>query len=570
MPALKRFFAALFAAFTVLACAVPAFASFESEPYYLMHYDVQMEVEENNTYHITEYISANFNQRRHGIIRNIPYKNTVRRSDGSSATVKARIKNVKCNENFDKSYSNGELSLKIGDEDETVIGACNYVLSYDYILGEDSLADADELYFNIIGTGWDTYIEDASFKIVMPKEFDSEKIGFSTGAYGSEGTTNISYTVDGNTITGKVLKTLNPYEGATVRMELPNGYFVFNRKAEFAKLGAICGLAFFALLFTVASWIKYGRDKKLLDIVEFYPPEKMNSTEVAYWYNGIASRKDAVPLLIELANEGYLAIEENASDAFNANYAIERLKEYDGKDEDKKHFFSGLFKDGKNKIYKDDIEGNLYDVLGFIADGYNSLENRTRVFTSKSLIMRAACWAVCALCVFGEIVICDYCIYQARIPVLLCSIAATVAAAGFAFFVRCRTDEGSRLKQKIHGFKMFLETAEKEKLEQLVFEDPKYFYDILPYAYVLGVSDKWIKKFESIAVAPPQWYRGANAYNNIMLWHFVDSAMRSSTNAMLTPPHSDSSGSSLSGGSYIGGGGGFSGGGSGGGGGSSW
>lgn len=45
MPALKRFFAALFAAFTVLACAVPAFASFESEPYYLMHYDVQMEVE---------------------------------------------------------------------------------------------------------------------------------------------------------------------------------------------------------------------------------------------------------------------------------------------------------------------------------------------------------------------------------------------------------------------------------------------------------------------------------------------------------------------------------------------
>lgn len=117
---------------------------------------------------------------------------------------------------------------------------------------------------------------------------------------------------------------------------------------------------------------------------------------------------------------------------------------------------------------------------------------------------------------------------------------------------------------------MFLETAEKEKLEQLVFEDPKYFYDILPYAYVLGVSDKWIKKFESIAVAPPQWYRGANAYNNIMLWHFVDSAMRSSTNAMLTPPHSDSSGSSLSGGSYIGGGGGFSGGGSGGGGGSSW
>lgn len=44
---------------------------------------------------------------------------------------------------------------------------------------------------------------------------------------------------------------------------------------------------------------------------------------------------------------------------------------------------------------------------------------------------------------------------------------------------------------------MFLETAEKEKLEQLVFEDPKYFYNILPYAYVLGVSDKWIKSLKA-------------------------------------------------------------------------
>ena len=55
-----------------------------------------------------------------------------------------------------------------------------------------------------------------------------------------------------------------------------------------------------------------------------------------------------------------------------------------------------------------------------------------------------------------------------------------------------------------------METAEKEKLETLVMENPTYFYDILPYTYVLGISDKWIKKFESIAIEPPQWYGGTD------------------------------------------------------------
>ncbi len=577
MPALKNFIAALAASLAVLAFAFPAFAddsAEQNEPYYFTHYDVQMEVEENNTYHITEYISANFNKYRHGIVRIIPYKNTVRRADGSSASVRAKIRNVKCNEDFSKSYSNGELALQIGDEDKTVLGTVNYVISYDYVLGADTLADADEFYYNIIGAGWDTYIEDASFTITMPKEFDTDKLGFSTGTYGSEGTTSISYSVSENTITGKVLRTLYPYEGVTVRLELPNGYFVFNEKAEYGRLTAIGALALFAVVFTFFAWVKFGRDKKMLDIVEFYPPENMNCVELAYWYKGSASNKDVVPLLIELANEGFIAIEENAADSMKSNYAIIRLKEYNGTDEDKKRFFTALFQSGKNKIYRADMEGSLFHVLGFIADKYNMLDKHSKVFDSNSIVMRIMCWVLCVLCVFGQILICNACFYQSRYTVLACSITATVAAAGFALFVRRRTDEGARIKQQIHGFKMFLETAEKEKLEQLVFEEPEYFYNILPYAYVLGVSDKWIKKFESIAVAPPQWYSGAYTYDNIMLWRFVDSTMYSAMNAMLAPPPSEGfggkGGSSFGGGSFVGGGGGFSGGGVGGGGGSSW
>ena len=49
---------------------------------------------------------------------------------------------------------------------------------------------------------------------------------------------------------------------------------------------------------------------------------------------------------------------------------------------------------------------------------------------------------------------------------------------------------GNELLGKIKGFRDFLDTAEKPKLEELVMQNPVYFYNILPFTYVLDVSDK--------------------------------------------------------------------------------
>ena len=110
---------------------------------------------------------------------------------------------------------------------------------------------------------------------------------------------------------------------------------------------------------------------------------------------------------------------------------------------------------------------------------------------------------------------------------------------------------------KIQGFKNFLEMAEKPQLEELVMKNPEYFYDILPYTYVLGVSNKWMKNFEDIALKAPEWYCGYDAFDNYTFNNFMNSTYSSISTAMSTSPSSGS-------------GGGFSGGGSGGGGGGSW
>ena len=147
---------------------------------------------------------------------------------------------------------------------------------------------------------------------------------------------------------------------------------------------------------------------------------------------------------------------------------------------------------------------------------------------------------------------------------LLGYIYGVIVVAGIMYVIKVipkRTIYGNELLGKIKGFKTFLETAEKAKLEAMVMENPNYFYDILPYTYVLGVSEKWIKKFETISLQAPSWYDSPTGFNVTSFGSFMNTTMTSAQSAMTSSPSSSSGGSS---------GGGSSGGGSGGGGGGSW
>lgn len=119
----------------------------------------------------------------------------------------------------------------------------------------------------------------------------------------------------------------------------------------------------------------------------------------------------------------------------------------------------------------------------------------------------------------------------------------------FIFIMGRKTAYGEEIHSRVLGFKNFLERVEKEKLEELVEQNPRYFYDILPYCYVLNISKKWIKKFEDIPM--PEVNMGNFDYAN-------DWAYRHMANNVYEPaPVSSSSGggSSCGGGCSSGGGG---------------
>ena len=140
-------------------------------------------------------------------------------------------------------------------------------------------------------------------------------------------------------------------------------------------------------------------------------------------------------------------------------------------------------------------------------------------------------------------------------------------------FILKRDPEYCAILGEIQGFRNFILLAEKDKLETMIEEYPEFYYKVLPYAQVMGVSEVWQDKFKDIPLTAPSWDnspsgRGA-MFNYVVFSSAINSAnsiMRSASSAK--PPSSSSSSG--------GGGGGFSGGGSsggggfGGGGGSSW
>ena len=584
MKTAKRLFAFLITLAVLLSAAVTAFAydtddkpNYDYLDYYISSYDIQIDVMEDNVLNVTEHITTHFNVISHGIIRYIPVSNYVVREDGSTGHFNAKIKDVKVSEPVADSYwENRDYVLQIGSADRTVIGDHDYTISYSYVMGRDIGEGFDELYYNIIGTGWDTYIENVTFTINMPKEFDESKLGFSAGYYGIAGVSDIEYSVEGNTISGGLTKELAPNQAFTVRLELPDDYFYFNYAALYAMLALVVLIPTAVLIAVIILWSKYGKDKKVLKIVEFYPPEGMSSLDVAYWYKGMAVDNDVIPLMIELANEGYINISqiEKKKRFGKPDFLIERVKDYDGADVSKRTFFRGLFKCGNGKYTtKKDLEERFYTYVSQILARVNTYDNKTKVYGHQSLVMRVSCWVASIISLFVSVFIAMHIIdgYERYFAALI-GVVIALCAFGFSCFVRRRTDRGHEILQKITGFKMFLEEAEKERLETLVDENPSYYYDILPYAYVLGVSDAWTKNFEGIVMQPPTWYTGSNTFDRMVFWHFMNHTMHSATTAMTSVPQNSAGG--YSGGGISGGGGfsggGFSGGGAGGGGGGRW
>ncbi|HML36859.1 MAG TPA: DUF2207 domain-containing protein [Bacillota bacterium] len=610
-----------------------------AEAYTTKAYDVQMDVSEDNSFVVKEDIKVDFSEARHGIYRYIPYKGTTTRQvDGRTVLQKYRMKisNVKVEGyNFDTYTENGNLVIRIGSEDLYVNGPQEYRISYRCTLYDDENEAFDSLYWNILSNGWPTPVESSRMIIHMPKKLNQSMIEFIAGRYGEADTEAIDWSVDGSTITADTTRVIGTGEGVTLNIVLPEGYFVGERTTAWMQWLMLL-IIVAAPLLSCLLWLFFGRDPKVVRTVEFYPPEGVTPAEMGDIIDGAVDSKDIVSLIIYWANGGYLTIRDDGDGQFTLIKEKDlppEVKTYEYT------MFQGLFNgrdqvspdDLKGDFYP------TFEVTKRQLRTYFSFREN-RIFTHSSLGARALgvllmlapalslsafgamlnkgsdTWIVAAvlaillalagfsafisaydrkesnsrgkttgLYILGYITLIisglGMLIYSSNtlnnpLPGFAVILASAVSLI-FTMRMKQRTKKSASLLGKVLGFKEFIRTAELDRIKRLVDEKPDYFYNVLPYAYVFGLTDKWAKKFEKIDVAPPAWYNPGYGYGYPMFntWVFMNS-FNHYTSAIQQnisiPPAPSGGGSGFSGGGGFSSGGGFSGGGMGGGGGGSW
>ncbi|SFO31421.1 Predicted membrane protein [Pseudobutyrivibrio sp. UC1225] len=456
---------------TALGLLTPLTADAASKKdYYIESIDLKVDVQENNVFSVTETIDYNFVKPHHGPVRVFSENHKRVRPDGSKSRIKAKVENLNVEsdtansfisyDESDSSWGNSTRTVKVGVKYYKYDDEHTYTFNYDYVVeSEDPLPDEDEFVFNIIGKGWDCYIENVSWEINLPKDFDSSKVEYSKLDNPFEASVN------GRTISGSYHHELKPGEAFTVRASLPEGYFKYvppaKKQIDYGKI--IGGIYIFCLMLAEILLVVLIvlLIKGIVKLIKRIPKRYKNCKQMYYPPDGISPREaevirtmrrtDKVLVMIPyLANKGFfdISIKEDNIFAFTL-----KKDDYKKCTFDEKEILLGMFK-------------------GMRAGG---------VITEKGLQKKEFYRAVESLSFFTS-----------------------------HYSANWKTRKSTEIRNKVCGLYEFIRFPQPEKLKELVAENPNYYYVILPYAYAFGLEKQWKKHFEKhdINVPKVEWFKG--------------------------------------------------------------
>lgn len=452
-------------------------------------------------------------------------------------------------------------------------GTYEYAIRYRTTRMLGFFADHDELYWNVTGNGWDFAIDEASATITLPEAVARNAIrveGY-TGPFGSNGQ---DYTAEVN-FNGqaqiRTTRTLAPHEGLTVVVAWPQGSVTRPTASENARhllrqnLGLLvalsCGLG--SLLYLFMAWRRVGMDPPPGVIFPHYePPPGFSPASIRYILKMGYDKRALTAAVLNLAVKGFITI-ENDDDEYTLLLGEKSLD--DSLAPGERALLSKLFRqstriamDNENHAVIADARRDHESALK--RDYYQRYFVTNGVLVLPSIVLLLGALMVALL--LGQI----------SLAIITVLVVSAIALGVFVWLLRAPTLLGRRLMDKVEGFRMYLEVAEKDdlNLRNPPEKTPELFEAYLPYALALGVEQPWAEQFEEVFRRisgeqgrdyHPAWYAGRwDAANPVSMANAVGGSLGSAISSAATPPGS-SSGS---------GGGGFSGGGGGGGGGGGW
>jgi uncharacterized membrane protein YgcG len=518
---------------------------------------------------------------KRGIIREFPTK--YRDNRGDTVEVAFDLVSVTRDGNTETaqvdSVSNG-VEIRIGDPDVLLTdGVHTYVITYDTNFQLGYFPEGDELYWNVTGNGWIFPIDLATATIRIPGGASSTRLDVWTGRDGSTAkNATIKETAPG-VVTARTTAPLGSYAGMTIAVQWPKGIVqepgggAYLWRWLLSNVAALFGLASLAASggLMVWAWRKWGRDPERGTIIPlFEPPDGIEPAEARFLGEMGFDNKIFAAAIVNMGVKGAVVIEEDPG-WFSKTFKLKRTAEGSAA-------LSPIERAAYDQLFLlgDEIElkqANWQRIKAAVDAMTGSLKIRHvgKSFHENSGAIFGG---------FGILALGGVLIWATADGGLAPWIGGGAVAAGvlvvglFIQLMKAPTVEGQAMRDRIDGFRMFLDTAEKERWEVLNPPEmtPQLFEKYLPYALALDVDHTWSETFEremrikepgDTYAYRPRWYSGRN-FSGIgagALSSSIASAMTSAISASSSPPGKKSG---------FGGGGGFSGGGGGGGGGRGW
>jgi uncharacterized membrane protein YgcG len=559
-PVWLALFALLF--FSLPLAAIERILSYDS--YITIAKDGDMTVRE------TIRVAAEGAQIRRGIYREFPTTYTDR--FGNKVKVRFQMQEVTRDgqpESWHKKRLSNGVRIYAGRSD-TILSPGKYTYTFTYTTNRQLgfFEDHDELYWNVTGNGWGFGIERASATVKLPGNLNSSDITMD-GYTGSQGGTGKNYVsaVAESSGTIQTSQALPPRSGLTLVMAWPKG--VVTEPGGLQRLLYLLGDNFGLLLSVLAfagsalylfqMWSRHGRDPgKGVIFPHYEPPEGYSPAAVRYVNEMGYDNKTFTAAVINLAVKGHLTITSDDDD-----YTLQRLSCSQPLAPGESAILNKLFLGGTVL----ELKKSNHSQISVARSAHKQALRRdylNKYFKTNGMLMLPSL-------VVSALLLLVIVSTGAFVPWVLGFFAGVVVLhIAFAYLLKAPSGRGRRLMDKLEGFKVYLEVAEKDDLALRHPPDltPELFEKYLPFAIALGVEQKWAEQFSQVFARleaaregsySPAWYHGN--FSSSRMGSFASSVSGSFSSAISSAATAPGSSSGSGGGSSGGGGGGGGGGG---------
>ena len=526
---------------------------------------------------VVEVYDVNFHRDKHGIYRDIQTKYDFIDPSGERTERKIKIKNIEVpGHKFDAPSAIGQkysdqLRIKIGDANKWVIGDVKYEIRYTVENAYIFKTDQTQFYWNIKTDGWWADFESIAFRVIAPDGTTLNEQN--TFVYsGQRGTTTTSQdfdlTFNGSTLaaSSKEGYVFGSSDNVTVLINLPSGVIQEIKPAWpfWADYGWV--LVIMTLLGSYYTlWKRYGQDPPVVATTSYYPPKELDPPMAGYLINDHYDKNDLVSLIPYWGSKGILRLEELKSGSFWKKKDIQLVRLADlpeSASSYQKEIFNGLFSNskytvegqGNDRVLVSSLKDSFYKTMNSASSDLS--KNARQYYDKQSRKVRMITYLV--VVVLG-VLLTFMALYLWNITAAVVTAVSCLALLILNFFMIKKNRKGAKLYSELKGFRNFIKMAEEHRLKMLIQEDKSYFETTMGYALAFGLFNSWAKKFDTLNIPPPNWYRSSSVDNSSMSNFsnsFNNSMSKVTSNMVSAPSSSGSSGGGSSGGGFGGGGGG--------------